>query len=963
VGITEGFMEALVNDKDWELVFPDTEHPKYKTEWQGNIEEWKQKDLPVVVHEKCKAKEIWDLIMQSTYNRNEPGVLFLDVANKLNPAWWFDLIETTNPCFSGDTLIATADGRNTVTIKQLANEGKDVPVYSLNPKTGMVEIKTGRNPRITGRGKKLVRITLDDGSSFDVTPDHKCLLKTEDGYREILAKDLKRGDSLPRFSKRQELPVKTKILNNVLGEDQVALSVVCANELGFDVDVKNVRLLKIQQEMIQQGYVSRIVENGVFVEKTCEGCSKIFEVGHTRREISFCNDSCYKQNGMKKYYSEQANKIKERQACVWSELNFKLGRKPLKKEWSSVCKERGVSPIIPSDTDSFKTYKEVEQAGLEYNHKVLSVEELPGQHAVYNITIDDNHTVSIITDIKYDKKGKPLSYNGVNVLNCGEVCMSVGVCDLGSINLTQFVKIDGETVEFDYEKFGHAIKYGIRFLDNICDISTTPLPEYDKSVQDKRRIGLGVMGLGSLHIMMGIKYGSEQSKKFVSELYRFKCEKELLTSANLGKEKGSFLKFDKQKYFSSNWWKTINISPSVKKEIEEMGCMRNSHHSMNAPTGNTGIYARNVSGGIEPVFNTGGYYRWSIVPEFQRRELIEKGFKFPDVVKHEWFETEHMKFAKRGDEDILKGLFQGKNYEFDKNRGLTEETYIEDYGVKFAKKTYSNFEEMKKNGLFPSAQELTVNEHLTVLKEAAHYTNMSISKTVNVPQEYPYDDFKNLYLDAWKNNLKGITTYRAGTMTAVLEVKDEKKKEDSNTSKIVFTENHAPKRPKELSCDIYHMTVKGEKWTIFVGLLEDKPYEIFAGRSKFVHLPKSRKNGTIKKNGVYNLYTGEAENQIVIEDLATVFENSTESAFTRTLSLALRHGVPTQYVVEQLEKGTNKDSDMFSLGKALQRVLKNYIKNGTKVTSTKTCPACESTQIIYQDGCAQCLDCFYTKCS
>ena len=467
------------------------------------------------------------------------------------------------------------------------------------------------------------------------------------------------------------------------------------------------------------------------------------------------------------------------------------------------------------------------------------------------------------------------------------------------------------------------------------------------------------MGLGSLHIMLGIKYGSEKSKKFVNELYRFKCETELLASAQLGKEKGSFLKFDKEKYFSSYWWKTLDISPAIKKQIEKIGCMRNSHHSMNAPTGNSGIHARNVSGGIEPVFNTGGYYRWSIVPEFQLRELIKKGFKFPDSIKNEWFETEHMKFTKKGDENIIKGTFDGKNYEFDKNRGLTVETFIEDYGVKFAKQFYPNFEEMKNDGCFPSAQELTVHEHIAVLKEAAHYTNMSISKTVNVPEDYSYEDFKSLYMDAWKNNLKGITTYRAGTMTAVLEVKSDKKPDEKERTD--FQEVHAPKRPKELNCDIYNMTVRGEKWTIFVGLLEDRPYEIFAGRSKYIHLPKSKKTGVIKKNGVYNLYTGEGDNQIIIEDLAAIFENFTESAFTRTVSLALRHGIPVQYIVEQITKGAEKESDMFSLSKTLQRVLKNYIKNGTKA-SVKTCISCGAEDLVYEEGCVKCLNCLHSKC-
>lgn len=641
VGITEGFMEAVVNDKVWDLKFPDTEHQDYDEKWFGNIDDWEQQNLPVIRHKQIKARILWDLIMRSTFERNEPGVLFLDVANKLNPVFWFDKIRTTNPC--------------------------------------------------------------------------------------------------------------------------------------------------------------------------------------------------------------------------------------------------------------------------------------------------------------------------------GEVPMSTGVCNLGSLNLPMFVTQDKQ-LKFDFEQFATAVKTAIRFLDNINDISDTPLPEYKQSVREKRRIGLGVMGLGSLHMMLGIKYGSSESLELSEKIFKIKCENELLASAELGKEKGSFLKFDREQYFQSYWWKNLKIDENIKKQIEAIGEMRNSHQSMNAPTGNTGIYARNVSGGIEPVFST-KYVRWSIVPEKRRFELIEAGFKFPDITAGQWHETEHVKFSMRGDEEILSGTFNGREYEIDKNRGLVVASLVEDYGYKFAKDLYSQkeFDKLLSEGKFATANELTVSEHLSVLSKIAGYVNMSISKTINIPNHYSYEDFKTIYLEAWKANIKGVTTYREGTMTAVLET-------EKHSSEITARplnnpkENHAPKRPSVLPCDIYHVQVKGEKWNFFVGLHEGKPYEIFAGRAKHIHLPKNRKEGIIKKNGSYNLYTGEGENELKVEDLATVFENPTESAFTRTVSLALRHGIPIQFLVEQIEKGADKENDMFTLAKGLMRVLKRYIQDGIKPT-VKKCPECKSAELAYQEGCLHCKTCGFSKCS
>jgi len=637
VGITEGFMSAVIEDKNWELKYPNTEVPEYNTEWFGDIYDWEQKGNPVIVYDTVKARSIWDLIMKSTYERAEPGVLFLDLANKLNPGYWYEKIMTTNPC--------------------------------------------------------------------------------------------------------------------------------------------------------------------------------------------------------------------------------------------------------------------------------------------------------------------------------GEVVMSTGACNLGSVNLAMFIKLDEKNVPyFDFADFSETVATAIRFLDNINDISEMPLPEYKKAVLEKRRIGVGVMGLGSIHIMLGTKYGSKKSMELTREIFKLKAETELMASALLGKEKGSYKLFDKEKYFSSYWWENLDISENIKKEIEAIGEMRNSHQSMNAPTGNTGIFARNVSGGIEPVFGK-GFFRWSIVPEGRRRDLIEGGFKFPDISKSEWFETEHMSFSSRGQEQILKGTYKDKNYEIDKNRGLVVETFLEDYGFKFLKNVLGKTEqELENQEVYATAQNLSVEEHINVLKIAAEYTNMSVSKTVNVPNDYPYEEFKDIYLTAWKNNIKGITTYREGTRTAVLETKS-----DSTKKENVFTDNNAIKRPEILDCEIFHMQVKGEKWEFFIGLLDDRPYEVFAGRSEHVSLPKNRKTGIIKKNGTYNLYTGTGENELVIKDLATVFENTTESAFTRTISLALRHGVPVQYVCEQLEKGASKDNDMFSLSKGLQRVLKRYIKDGTKINK-KICSECGQTSLVYQEGCTTCLSCGYSKC-
>ncbi len=534
---------------------------------------------------------------------------------------------------------------------------------------------------------------------------------------------------------------------------------------------------------------------------------------------------------------------------------------------------------------------------------------------------------------------------------CGEVPNSLGVCDLGSINLTKYVVIDTTgKITFDYDSFKNDIKYCIRALDAVLDISSTPIPEYAIANKQKRRIGFGVMGLGSLHYMLGIRYGSKESLKLIHKIFKLKAEEEMLASALLGQEKGSFELFDKKKYFSSHWWKNLEIDEEIKHKIEKIGCMRNSHQSMNAPTGNTAIFAYLVSGGIEPIY-LWDYTRWVIVNMNEMVELKQNGLKLCDPLHGEWFETEHFKFTMKGDEQILKGSYNGTDYEIDKNRGLVKAELIMDYGWYWVNKNISTekIEQMKKDGVFVTTNELTVKDHIDTLKIIAQFTNQANSKTVNVPNNYPYEDFKKIYIDAWKGGIKGITTYRDGTMTAVLESKD---------SKDSIQMASAPKRPEILDAELYSIKVKDEKFIVGIGLYKGAPYEIFGGHmnGNGLNFTFKRKKGKIikVKRGIYKLEIGE---DIVIDNFSDVF-NPVEQLTFRLVSGLLRHGTPIKYIVEQMQKATE---DMTSMAAVIARVLKNYVKDGEKVTGI-SCPECHSENLIYEQGCNKCLNCGWSRC-
>jgi ribonucleotide reductase alpha subunit len=521
----------------------------------------------------------WAELVEDNIEFGEPGILNLPLGRRTDPE-----AKGVNPCFAGDTLVAVADGRNAVPIKELTEAGEDVPVYSMDRATGKIEIKMARHPRVTGYNKKLVRVWLDDGSYLDVTPNHGFLLRDTGEWVE--AKDLKRGDSLPRFTKALECvkkggkdyyriycntrsPQKDKTfehrmiarfhfpdewervyseckvdgfaktgglvvhhrdydqLNNAPDNLQIMsfkahtqlhgdvdnsgecngrwsgvtnaelrekaleftrqlgqrfsqvdwqswaksrslpaqfseyrtaelgtvaeLAKWCATELGLEHQDEDPRVVKTLALMLRQGYRARIVLGGVVVEKTCEVCGGHFEVAHGFRERAFCSEPCgnayvnssravhaKRVQGMNMHYGARQAVVMEEQARICSQLQFELRRDPNRKEWSLACKADGVaSRIGPTLKHGFRRFKDVLEAGSNYNHKVLRVEELPGEHTVYNLTVDDHHTVATITSTRMKRGGS--WFSGVISTQCGEQLLhDREACNLAEVFPAQF---------------------------------------------------------------------------------------------------------------------------------------------------------------------------------------------------------------------------------------------------------------------------------------------------------------------------------------------------------------------------------------------------------------------------------------------------------------------------------------------------------------------------------------------
>lgn len=528
---------------------------------------------------------------------------------------------------------------------------------------------------------------------------------------------------------------------------------------------------------------------------------------------------------------------------------------------------------------------------------------------------------------------------------CAEQALPIGgVCNLGSLNLTQFINKNSDG--WDYDSMGKTISYAVRMMDNVNSRTNVPLPEQAWNLENKRRIGLGIFGYGSALMMMKLRYGSKKALELTEELMKFIMNTAYKASALLAKEKGAFPLFDKEKHLIGEFVK--NLDQDVKDLIAEYG-IRNSHLLSIQPTGNTSIMANVISGGLEPIFMP-IYKRTSLMP------YAPEGIDIPKKISwsNKTYESENeWGWIKEGDEDLM--IYEhtdGYTYKFDKSRGLLRETVVKDYAVRYLEERGEWDTEAEWNA---TTTELNVDEHVNTMTIMAKYIDSALSKTLNLPNDYSYEDFKNLYMDLYDTGtVKGATTYRDGTMTQVLGSAEKKTETSRPTEK---------ERPEHLKCDIHHMTIKKEPWVALVGLLEDgDPYELFCFRVKNIHLPKNKPavitkvKGTKTKKATYNLEV----DGLIIEDLSQHFESTEEESLMRLISMNLRRGHATvAQIVEQISKV--KVGFIGDFNTSIVRTLKKYIDYSKEDTKEK-CLNCGSTNVVLSEGCSKCQDCGSSKC-
>jgi ribonucleoside-diphosphate reductase alpha chain len=543
----------------------------------------------------------------------------------------------------------------------------------------------------------------------------------------------------------------------------------------------------------------------------------------------------------------------------------------------------------------------------------------------------------------------PLNYaETIHATNpCGEQTLAPGgVCNLGSVNLTQFVNSAG--TGFDLDRIAKYVKRLVRFLDNINSLSNAPLPEYEDSMKKKRRIGCGILGWGSALYMLKVRFGSERAEELRDQVMQTIATEAYKASIDLAIEKGMFEYCEPEKHAEGPFIKSLNLGEEYMTKLRTTG-IRNSSLLSVQPTGNTSIMANVVSGGLEPCF----------MHEYIRTVIVNT---MPDTIAHvcpkwyegEFHETEMFKFTKEGDEDILKGVGpNGTVYKIDVNRGLTKEVLCEDYGVRWLK-ARGEWDPTAEWAV--TTESLDVQDHVTDLKGFARWVDSAMSKTVNVPNDYSFEDFKQIYTDSYKSGyVKGVTTYRSGTMTTVLAAKDEKDLDPDYEEEVILED---VKLPTTMPSRLSTLKSEGKKWYLTVVLNEQQTRPV----AFFVHT--NTHEATVSTQDAVKILFGLALDKgipakWVLETEEKMQKDSNSTKIARAISLLLRHGVLIKNIVNALDQMDDVYVGTFLF--QIKKFLSTYIKDGEKSEGEK-CLDCGSESVVYAEGCKKCVSCGSSKC-
>lgn len=557
-----------------------------------------------------------------------------------------------------------------------------------------------------------------------------------------------------------------------------------------------------------------------------------------------------------------------------------------------------------------------------------------------------------------------LGYKTLSTNPCGEIPLcAYDSCRLLAINLFSYV-VNPFTKEayFDFELFKKHVAYAQRMMDDIIDLELEKVDaiiakidadpedpevkrvernlwlEIRKKAEEGRRTGVGITAEGDMLAALGIRYGSEEGNDFAVNIHKTLALAAYRSSVEMAKERGAFGIFDAKREENNPFMMRIKeADPALYNDMQEYG-RRNIALLTIAPTGSTSLMSQTTSG-IEPVF----------MPVYKRRRKVNPNDKevrvdFVDEVGDSWEEyvVFHHKFKQWME---VNGIDTTKNYSNDEINELIEKS-------PYYKATSNDVDWLSKVKMQGAIQK---------------WVDHSISVTINIPSDATEELVDKLYMTAWEEGCKGVTVYRDGSRSGVLISAEEKKepKDIDVDYKLVFP----TKRPQVLEADVVRFQNNKEKWIAFIGTIEGRPYEIFTGLADDedgILLPRWVEDGFIiknkdeKGNTRYDFqYANQRGYKTTIEGLSYRF-NPEFWNYAKMISGTLRHGMEIENVVE-LINGLQLDNESINTWKnGVARALKRYVPDGTQAKGK--CSNCDSTNLMYQEGCLTCKDCGSSKC-
>ena len=505
---------------------------------------------------------------------------------------------------------------------------------------------------------------------------------------------------------------------------------------------------------------------------------------------------------------------------------------------------------------------------------------------------------------------------------CGEQPLPpYGACLLGSINLASLVREPFEEhAALDIEALGDLVATAVRMLDNAISISRFPLPAQKQEAEDKRRIGLGVTGLADALIMCRARYGSEPANALAASWLAALRDAAYRASVSLAEEKGAFPRFEAEPYLAAE---SINRLPEdIRADIARHG-IRNALLTSIAPTGTISLLAGNISSGVEPVFSY----------SYRRNLLMPDGSRKTETVS-----------------DYAYRLFR-------ELKG--EHTPLPDY--------------------FVDAQQLRPKDHLVVQAVAQKYIDSSISKTINCPEEIGFDEFKDIYAEAFELGCKGCTTYRPNPVTgAVLETVNEGTS-DEDTREV--QEELPLKQPAAKPRDAYEAG-----GVVYMTQPLERP-ESLPGSTYKIRWPENDHAIYITINDI--MRDGRRQPFEIFINSKNTEHYAWTVALTRMISAVFRRGGDISFVVEELKAVFDPRGGQWMEGRyvpsilaAIGEVIEHHLaligfapaqmsaagqapadEGAPQGERLRSCPRCSQFGVIQQEGCDVCTACGFSKCA